>query len=115
MKKLILISALLLFSFNTTAKEYWCAVLSTEYNGAEVTVLYRPAVLKQFKDYCKRGDAMVYINSSQGPLTSIANISVRVCDQNKPINVIKETVLVYKTLEERENLLCTYDGIKEER
>ena len=104
-----------MFSFNTTAKEYFCGVLSTDYNGADKTVLGMQDVLDQFKDYCKRGDAMVYWNSGQHPLTGIGRVSVRVCDQNKPINVIKETVLVYKTYEERETLLCTYDGIKEER
>ena len=111
MKKLILISALL-FSFNTSAKDYACGVMSTDYVGEnlEEVILSEVEVMELFEARCKKGDMLVYRNTSQLFFNSFYNVSARVCDQNKPINVINETLLVYKTEEDTESLICTYNG-----
>ena len=115
--RFILITALL-FSFNSSAKDYACGVMSTDYVGEnlEEVILSEVEVMEIFKAKCKKGDMLLYQNTSQIFFTSLYNVSALVCDQNKPINVIKETLLVYKTKEKRESLICTYNGsIREHR
>ena len=109
--RIILISALL-FSFNGWAEDYACGVLSTDYVGEnlEEVILSNQEVMELFKLQCKKGDMLYYRNTSKFFANSLYNVSVRVCDQNKPINVINETLLVYKTNEQTESLVCTYNG-----
>jgi hypothetical protein len=112
MKRLLTLSLLLLFSFNTSAKDYACGVMSTDYVGEnlEEVILSDVEVMELFKAKCKKGDMLLYRNTSQLFFTSLYNVSARVCDQNKPINVINETILGYETQEKRESLICTYNG-----
>ena len=102
----------MLFSFNGWAEDYACGVLSTDYVGEnlEEVILSNQEIMELFKSRCKKGDMLYYINSSKFFANSLYNISVRVCDQNKPIDVINETLLIYETEEERESLICTYNG-----
>jgi len=72
-------------------------------------------VLDEVEIFCKKGDLLIYRNTSQLVFTSLSNVSVRVCDPNKPINVIKETLSVIVP-SELESLLCSYNGsIREQR
>jgi len=114
MKKLILISALLL-SINISAKEMFCGVNSIDYSQTEEIVMSLQEVLDEVEIFCKKGDLLIYRNTSQLVFTSLSNVSVRVCDPNKPINVIKETLSVIVP-SELESLLCSYNGsIREQR
>ena len=114
MKKFVLISALL-FSFNVSAKDMYCGVTSTDYIGKEEKHLSEKEVMKEIELKCKKGDLLIYRNTSQLVFTSLSNVSVRVCDPNKPINVIKETLSVIVP-SELESLLCSYNGsIREQR
>ena len=107
MKKIILMSVLF-FSFNAWAKDYACGVVSTDYVGEnlEEVILSESEVMELFKSRCKKGDMLLYRNTGRFFANSLYNVSVKVCDQNKPINVINETLLV----EQMESLICTYNG-----
>ena len=111
MKKIILMSVLF-FSFNAWAKDYACGVVSTDYVGEnlEEVILSESEVMELFKSRCKKGDMLLYRNTGRFFANSLYNVSVKVCDQKKPINVINETLLVYKTNEQTESLVCTYNG-----
>ena len=116
MKKLILISALLLIASNGWAEEMFCGVNSIDYSQTEEIVMSLQEVLDEVEISCEKGDLLVYRNSSQLVFTSLRNVASRVCDKNKPIDIIKETVNVFEVETEMESLLCTFNGsIREER
>ena len=75
MERLILIS-MLLFSFNVSAKDYACGVMSTDYVGEnlEEVILSDVEVMEIFKAKCKKGDMLLYQNTSQIFFTSLYNV-----------------------------------------
>ena len=116
MKKIILIAGLLVFVSNVWAKEMFCGVNSIDYSQTEEIVMSFQEVLDEVEISCEKGDLLVYRNSSQLVFTSLRNVASSVCDKNKPIDIIKETVNVFEVETEMESLLCTFNGsIREER